>query len=30
MTDSDGRVAVLVDCDNSSPDAVEHASPKLW
>jgi uncharacterized protein (TIGR00288 family) len=25
MTDSDGRVAVLVDCDNSSPDAVEHA-----
>jgi uncharacterized protein (TIGR00288 family) len=25
MTDIDGRVAVLVDCDNSSPDAVEHA-----
>ena len=25
MTDSDGRVAVLVDCDNSSPEAVEHA-----
>jgi uncharacterized protein (TIGR00288 family) len=25
MTDSEGRVAVLVDCDNSSPDAVEHA-----
>jgi uncharacterized protein (TIGR00288 family) len=25
MTDSDGRVAVLVDCDNTSPEAVEHA-----
>jgi uncharacterized protein (TIGR00288 family) len=25
MTDSDGRVAVLVDCDNSSPEAVEYA-----
>ncbi|MGE4240080.1 NYN domain-containing protein [Ramlibacter sp.] len=25
MKDNDGRVAVLVDCDNSSPEATEHA-----
>lgn len=25
MNESEGRVAVLVDCDNTSPDAVEHA-----
>jgi uncharacterized protein (TIGR00288 family) len=25
MTDTDGRVAVLVDCDNSSPEATEYA-----